>query len=98
MIEVKRAPHRPSVDGDHATGPADGLPWKGKKMLQKRQAPAQVIALGEELCEGFWRFHQDKVTDMKRAGRTHEVETDRHTGTGVPEQPWDGTAVRGYSD
>ena len=68
-------------------------PGRARTCFRSGTPLRQVTALGEELCEGFWRLHHDKVTDMKRAGRTHRSRDRSAHWHWRSRAAWDGTAA-----
>ena len=56
-------------------------------MFQQRHAARQIAAVGKEPGKGFGRPHDNQVAGVNIDDRVDGVETDRHAGAGVPDEP-----------
>ena len=79
--------HFDRVDGDAAADAADRLSGERRHVLQQRHAARQIAAVGKETGKGFGRPDDDQVAGVNIDDRGDGVETDRHAGAGVPDEP-----------
>jgi hypothetical protein len=79
--------HFDRVDSDAAADAADRLSSKRRYMLQQRHAARQIAAVGKEPGKGFGRSHDNQVAGVDPGDPGDGVETDRHAGAGVPDEP-----------
>src|ERR1700733_589532 len=86
-IALARLAHFDCADSDAAADAADRLSGKRRYMLQQRHAARQITAIGKEPGKEFGRPDDDQVAGVSIGDRVDGVETDRHAGAGVPDEP-----------
>ena len=86
-VALSGVAHSDRVDSDAAADATDRLSGDCRHVFQQRHAARQIAAIGKETGKGFGRPDDDQVAGVSIDDRVDGVETDRHAGAGVPDEP-----------